>query len=270
MKRIALVTGASSGIGRETAILLAKNNYTVYAAARRLERMEDLIPLGISIIELDVTQDKSITSVVAEILNKEGRIDILINNAGFGLYGALEEINMEDARYQLEVNVIGLSRMTQLILPSMRKQKFGKIVNISSIAGKAATPIGSWYHASKFAVEGLSDSLRNEVKQFGIDVIIIEPGGIQSEWAEIAFNEVTEKSKGSPYEELTSKTATQLAKAFTKNSPPSVISNLILKAITSKHPKARYSGGNMAKLVLISKWLLPDRVYDWIIRQQLK
>jgi len=270
MRKIVLITGASSGIGRDTAILLANNNYTVYAAARRLERMEDLVPLGISIIELDVTNEQSMVQTVAKILEKEGRIDILINNAGLGIYGAFEEVSMKDARYQMEVNVMGLAQITQLILPSMRKHSFGKIVNISSIAGKAATPIGSWYHASKFAVEGLSDSLRNEVKQFGIDVVIIEPGGIQSEWAAIAFNEVAENSKGSAYELLTVNTTNRLAKAFAKNSPASVISNLILKAITAKRPKARYIGGHMAKLVLISKWLLPDRLYDWVIRTQLK
>lgn len=187
MNKVVLITGASAGIGRATAIYLAQNGYTVYGAARRVEKMEELKSFGIKAIALDVTKE-SVTSCVNQILKEAGSIDILVNNAGFGSYGAIEDVSMEDARYQLEVNVFGAMRLIQLVLPKMREKKYGKIVNISSVGGKIAFPLGGWYHASKFALEALSDSLRNEVRKFGVDVIVIEPGATKSEWLGIAFD----------------------------------------------------------------------------------
>ena len=176
MKKVALVTGASAGIGKEIAATLLQNGYIVYGAARRVSKMEDLKQQGAKILQLDVSQDDSMVSAINVIIQAEGRLDVLINNAGFGSYGTIEDVPIADARYQLEVNVFGLARLVQLTVPHMRNQRFGKIVNITSIGGKIATPFGGWYHASKFAVEALSDSLRMEVKPFGIDVIVIEPG----------------------------------------------------------------------------------------------
>src|SRR5690606_38685810 len=164
MKKIVLITGASSGMGKETAIYLNENGYQVYAAARRIDKMKDLEQLGIKTAFMDITDDHSINSVVDAILKKEGRLDVLINNAGYGLYGALEEVTMRDARMQLEVNLIGLARLTQLVIPIMREQNNGKIVNISSVGGKMVGPFGAWYHVSKFGVEALSDALRLELK----------------------------------------------------------------------------------------------------------
>lgn len=187
MTNVVLVTGASTGIGKATAVLLAQEGYIVYGAARRMEKLLELQPLGVRPVKLDLTQDSSIVACVTYILEQAGRINVLVNNAGFGSYGALEDVSMADARYQLEVNVLGAMRLTQLILPTMRTTRAGKIVNVSSVGGKSAFPLGGWYHASKFALEALSDSLRNEVRPFGIDVIVIEPGATKSEWREIAL-----------------------------------------------------------------------------------
>src|SRR6185312_16325893 len=184
--KTALVTGASSGIGEATALQLSELGFTVYAAARRVDRMSDLADRGIRTTSVDVTDDPSMVALVQTIIADTGRIDVLVNNAGYGLYGALEDMPIAEARRQFEVNVFGLARLTQLVLPRMRAQGDGYIVNISSMGGKIWEPLGSWYHAAKFAVEGLSDSLRAEVSGFGIKVVIIEPGNIRTEWGGIA------------------------------------------------------------------------------------
>ena len=198
-KKTALVTGASSGIGEATALQLAELGYTVYAGARRVDRMSDLADRGIRTRPVDVTDDGSMVALVETIIADTGRIDVLVNNAGYGLYGALEDVSIEEARRQFEVNVFGLARLTQLVLPQMRAQRDGYIVNISSMGGKIWEPLGSWYHASKFAVEGLSDSLRVEVAEFGIKVVIIEPGTIRSEWSGIAADKLEATSANTPY-----------------------------------------------------------------------
>lgn len=270
MKKVALVTGASAGIGAATARLLAENGYIVYGAARRTQKMEPLKTYGVKILEMDVADDDSMRWGVDSIIAAEGRIDVLINNAGFGSYGAIEDVPIEAARYQLEVNVIGLGRLCQLVLPHMRKQQYGKIVNITSIGGKMATPLGGWYHASKFAVEGLSDSLRLEVKPFGIDVIIIEPGGVKTEWGNIAFDNAMRISGHTPYADLTEKAKKVYDKTEIHNAAPAEIAALIRKAIEAKQPKARYAKGYMAGPTMFAKRWLSDRTFDNIIMSQLK
>jgi short-subunit dehydrogenase len=270
MKKIVLITGASAGIGKETARFLAKDGYNVYGAARRTDRMEELKALGISTLEMDVTNEESVIKGVQKIVSAEGRIDILINNAGFGSYGAVEDVPLHDAKYQLDVNVFGVARLIQAVLPVMRENKWGKIVNISSIGGKMATPFGGWYHASKFALEGLSDSLRNEVKPFGIDVILIEPGGIKSEWAGIASDNMKKVSGNTAYKDMVDKMSRSFNATVSKNSEPILIAKLIYKAITVKKPKARYSAGYLAKPALFFRWLLSDRQVDKVIMGQIK
>ena len=169
---VVLITGASSGIGRATARQLHERGCRVYGAARRVERMADLQEAGIGVLPLDVTRSESACACVEAVVEREGRIDVLINNAGYGLYGAVEDVSLDDARRQLEVNLIGPALMTQLVLPYMRRQGRGRIVNVSSMAGKVYTAYGAWYHASKFGLEGWSDSLRLELKPFGIDVVL--------------------------------------------------------------------------------------------------
>jgi len=268
--RVALITGASAGMGKETAKRLAQNGYTVYGVARRTEKMKELKTFGIHTLEMDITNDQSIVNVVEKIIATEQRIDVLVNAAGFGSHGALEDAPISDAKYQLEVNVFGLARLTQLVLPYMRKNNFGKIINISSVAGKVAGPYSSWYHASKFALEGLSDSLRQEVKQFGIDVVVIQPGSIKSEWADIAIGNLRKTSgkETSAYKKGALNFANSIEKTESKGSDPKVIVDLIYKAIEAKNPKARYAGGHMAKIGLFMRKILSDRMFDKMIASQ--
>jgi short-subunit dehydrogenase len=270
MNKVVLITGASSGMGKATAKLLVQNGYLVYAVARRIENMDDLKILGANILKMDVTDNKSMTNMIDLIIKKEGAIDILINNAGFGLLGAIEDVPIEAAKYQLEVNVFGLSRLVQLVLPAMRKQRSGKIVNITSTSGKMASPLSGWYSASKFAVEALSDSLRMEVKQFGIDVIVIEPGGVKSEWSEIAMKSLREISLGKAYSKMAEKIIEFSTKAAAKRAAPEVIAQLIFKSITAGHPKTRYHGGHMAGVLLFLKKVLTDKLFDKLLLSQMK
>jgi short-subunit dehydrogenase len=272
MDKVVLITGASSGMGKETAKFLSKKGYKVYAAARRLDRMKDLETLGIKVLSMDVADDDSTTKGAQDIFARENRIDILINNAGFGSYGAIEDVPMADAKYQLEVNLFGAARLIQLVLPSMRQNKFGKIVNISSIGGKFATPYGGWYHASKFALEGLSDALRNEVKQFGIDVIVIEPGGVKTEWGDIALDNLSKNSIHSAYKKYIDimVKAMKNPKMAEKNAEPGVIAKIILKAIEAKNPKTRYIGGFMATPAITARKFLSDKLFDKMIMNQMK
>lgn len=269
MNKIVLITGASSGIGKKTALLLNEAGYMVYAASRRMNQMNDLKSKGVKILEMDVTQDFQMIKAIDLIIKEEGRIDILINNAGFGLYGALEDVPVEVARYQMEVNVFGLARLTQLVLPHMRQQRSGKIVNITSIAGKVVAPYGAWYHSSKFAVEALSDALRNEVKKFGIDVIVIEPGVIKTEFGNTATENLLKYSGNSEYQQGALATATAFNQMFEKGFETSVIAKLIGKAIQAKHPKTRYHGGYMASLSLFARKLFSDKLFDKLIQMQL-
>jgi len=273
MKKVVLITGASSGMGKETALKLVKEGYIVYGAARRVSKMNDIVELGGYGIQMDVTKEDQIVSGVKKIIDKQGRIDVLINNAGYAVYGAVEDISLEDARHQFEVNLFGLASLTKQVLPYMREQKSGKIINITSMGGKIYTPLGAWYHATKHALEGWSDCLRLETKQFGIDVIIIEPGAIATEFGDVMLEPVLERSTKGPYNQMTQTVANAAKEAYEKKgqtSPPSVIANLILKAIKSKNPKTRYVAGKWARpLISVRKWL-GDKIFDKVIMSQFK
>ena len=260
--KVALITGASSGMGKDFSLRLLDEGYIVYGVARRIERMSDIEGAGGHTIKLDITDDSSIVATVEQIIEEQGRIDVLINNAGYGSYGSIEDVPIEEAKRQFEVNIFGLSRLTQLVLPHMRKNNFGKIINISSIGGKNMhSPLGGWYHATKYALEGLSDCLRFETKQFGIDVIIIEPGGIESEWGGIALNSAMERSGSTAYSE-TAKGFKKIMETFKKQASPKVISDLVMKALRAKKPKTRYSAGTAAKPMLFMRKILSDRMLD--------
>jgi NAD(P)-dependent dehydrogenase (short-subunit alcohol dehydrogenase family) len=263
--RVAVVTGASSGIGEATALRLLTAGYTVYGAARRVERMQDLAAAGMRVLGMDVTDDRSMTSGVGRILDEVGRIDVLVNNAGFGSYGAVEDVPIDAARHQFEVNVFGLARLTQLVLPTMRRQRAGRIVNISSIGGKIYTPLGGWYHATKFAVEGLSDSLRLELKPFGIQVVVVEPGGIRTEWSGIAADNLLKTSGQGGYAKQATKVARILGSIDRDprlGSAPSAIAVAIEKAVTARRPRIRYTAGSGAKPILLLRRVLTDRAFD--------
>lgn len=263
MKKVVLITGASAGIGKETAKLLAESGHIVYGAARRLEKMQDLKAFGVKLLTMDVTSEESMVKGIQEIIGAEKRIDVLVNNAGYGSFGALEDVPLSEARYQFEVNIFGLARLTQLVLPTMRAQRSGKIINVSSIGGSLGEPHGAWYHATKFAVEGLSDSLRMELKQFGIDVVVIKPGAIVTEWNTIARENLAAVSGNTVYSDLALKHVKMMERADGQmGSQPVVIARAIQKAINSKKPKTRYSVGGGAKIILFLRGILSDRMFD--------
>jgi NAD(P)-dependent dehydrogenase (short-subunit alcohol dehydrogenase family) len=266
--KTALVTGGSSGIGKSTVELLLEAGAKVYAAARRVEKMKDLESRGAAIVQLDVTDEESMVSVVNSILEKEGSIDILVNNAGYGSYGAIEDVPLEEARRQFEVNIFGLARLTQLVLPKMRETRYGKIINISSMGGKIYTPFGGWYHATKHALEGFTDCLRIETQDFGIDSIIIEPGGITTDWGAIAADNLKKTSGSGAYADKAIATADGMAEMYASGrlSDPSVIAKVILKALTARKPKTRYAAGYMAKMSLFLRRWLSDRMFDRMIK----
>jgi len=257
-------------MGKEFAKDLLKDGHIVYGAARRLDKMNDIQKLGVKVIEMDVTDEESMVRGIQTIQNAEGRIDILINNAGFGSFGAIEEVSTVDARYQLEVNVFGAARLMQLVIPGMRNQHYGRIINISSMGGKLVMPMAGWYHASKYAIEAISDSLRNEVGQFGINVVVIEPGAVKSEWGDIAMDHLQNVSGKGAYSRLVTSLLKMNKDMANKLSEPGVISKLVRSAIASKKPKARYAGGHMAKPFMFMRWLLPDNIFDKAIQSQLK
>lgn len=271
-KKVALVTGASSGIGEATALRLLRDGHTVYGAARRVERMAGVEAGGGHALRLDVTDDGSLQAAVQAILDAEGRIDVLVNNAGYGSYGAVEDVPLDEARRQFDVNLFGLARLIQLVLPTMRAQRSGTIVNVSSIGGKMYTPLGAWYHATKHALEGFSDALRLELAEFGVDVVIVEPGAIRTEWDGVAVENMMETSGSGPYADFARR-----AKGFMESgyedgagSPPSVIGDVIAEAVAADRPKTRYAAGDNAALALWGRRLLPDRAFDAMLRSRMK
>ncbi len=270
MEKVALVTGASSGIGKETAKLLFDNGYIVYGASRRLEKMSELKDIGVRLVEMDIADDSSIVKCVEEILKTENRIDVIVNNAGYGSYGALEDVPISEAKYQFEVNIFGLARLTQLFLPTMRKQQSGRIINISSIGGSIGEPHGAWYHATKFALEGLSDSLRMELKQFGIDVVIIKPGAILTEWNTIARENLLKVSGNTVYKDLAQRHVKMLANADNRGSSPKVVADTILKAVKSNKPKTRYATGGGSTVILFLRKILSDSLFDKVMLSMMK
>jgi short-subunit dehydrogenase len=266
--KVVLVTGASSGIGAATASELNSLGFTVYAAARRVERMQTLANEGINVIAMDVTDDASMQAGIAAIIAQSGGVDILVNNAGYGSYGSVEEIPLSEARAQFEVNVFGAMKLTQLVLPHMRAQRAGTIVNITSMGGKIHTPLGAWYHGTKFALEAISDCLRMEVEPFGIDVVVIEPGGIKTEWADIAAEKLLEVSGDGPYAAQAKAMAQSMVGAASRQrqSSPELIAETIAKAVRARKPKTRYAVGFGAKPMIFIRRLLSDRAFDKFMR----
>jgi len=267
-QKVALVTGASSGIGKSSVELLLAAGATVYGAARRVDKMKPLKDAGAKVIALDITDEQSVVNAVNTITKQSGGVDILINNAGYGSYGAIEDVPLSEARRQFDVNIFGLARLTQLVLPHMREKKYGKIVNISSIGGKIYTPFGGWYHATKHALEGWSDCLRVETNAFGIDVVIVEPGGIATEWGAIASDNLKKTSGQGAYASAAIKSADFTAKMYASNqlSKPEVIGKVILKAVTVRKPKTRYAAGAMSGLTLFLRRWLSDRMFDRVLK----
>ena len=265
--RVAIITGASSGIGSAAALSLLSQGFTVYGAARRIDRLEALASQGVKPLALDVTDAKSMQGGIANVLASSGRIDVLVNNAGYGSYGAIEDVSQEEAKRQFDVNVFGAMELTKLVLPQMRKQGSGRIINISSVGGRAVGPFGGWYHGTKFALEALSDSLRMELKPFGIDVVVVEPGGIKSEFLDIAASGLQATSGNGPYADRVKSMLASFTnpRMMSMQSPPQVIADIIARAATVKQPKTRYVAGFGARPLVTLRRLLSDRAFDSLI-----
>lgn len=265
---VVLVTGASSGIGAATAMKLKALGFTVYAAARRIERMQSLTDAGVRVIAMDVTQDASMQAGVERIIAETGQIDVLVNNAGYGSYGSVEDVSLEEGRAQFDVNVFGAVRLIQLVLPHMRARQTGTIVNITSMGGKIHTPLGAWYHGTKFALEAISDCLRMEVEPFGIKVVVVEPGGIKTEWADIAAQKLREVSGDGPYGHQALPMAESMIGRASRErqSPPELIADTIATAVQARRPKTRYAVGFGARPMIFLRRLLPDRAFDRFMR----
>ena len=244
----------------------------MYGAARRLEMMQDIVQAGGHAIKMDILNNEDVDKAVDQVISEHKRIDVLVNNAGYGLWGAVETISIDEAKRQFDVNIFGLAYLTKKVIPIMRNQKSGKIINMSSMGGKVYTPFGAWYHATKYALEGWSDCLRIELKSFGIDVILIEPGVIKTEFQDVMMDSTVERSIGTPYEKKLKalEKATQEMYARGIGSPPSVITKLIIKAINSPNPKRRYVGGLFAKPMLFIKKWFGDKMYEKAIMSQIK
>lgn len=267
--KVALVTGASSGIGEATALRLRELGFTVYGAARRVDRMTGLAERGVHVLEMDVTDGASTSAGVSRIVAESGGVDVLVNNAGYGSYGAIEDVPIDEARAQFEVNVFGAARLTQLVLPHMRAQRSGTIVNVSSMGGKVYTPMGGWYHGTKFALEALSDCLRLEASPFGIRVVVVEPGITQTEWGGIAADKLRKVSGDTAYASQARAMADQMDSEASsgRKSPPGVIADVIGKAVTASRPRTRYVAGYGARPLLFLRRVLPDRGFDVVVRR---
>ncbi|MCA7014853.1 oxidoreductase [Dickeya dadantii] len=271
-KKTALVTGASSGMGKAIALRLIKDGYQVYVAARNIEKMADLARLGAQPLRMDISRDEEIVSGVNTILAQTGGVDVLVNNAGFGLYGPVEEIGIDEARYQFEVNLFGAARLTQLLLPAMRARRSGRIINVSSMGGKMYSILGAWYHATKHALEGWSDCLRLEVAEFGIKVVIVEPGVIETGFGDAANDSIVKRSASGPYGHLVKRVSMSIKNTYGQGtgSSPEVIAEVVSRAVKSSKPRTRYAAGKFAKMLIRMRVWLGDRLFDRIILSQTR
>ncbi|QWT40220.1 oxidoreductase [Dickeya dadantii] len=271
-KKTALVTGASSGMGKAIARRLIKDGYQVYVAARNIEKMADLARLGAQPLRMDISRDEEIVSGVNTILAQTGGVDVLVNNAGFGLYGPVEEIGIDEARYQFEVNLFGAARLTQLLLPAMRARRSGRIINISSMGGKMYSILGAWYHATKHALEGWSDCLRLEVAEFDIKVVIVEPGVIETGFGDAASDSIVKRSSSGPYGHLVKRVSMSIKNTYGQGtgSSPEVIAEVVSRAVKSSNPRTRYAAGKFAKMLIRMRVWLGDRLFDRIILSQTR
>jgi len=269
--KVALVTGASKGIGLATALRLIEDGYKVYCAARSVDLMQELAAKGGVVLKLDCNDDASITALADRII-ADGGVDVVVNNAGYGQYGPVEVLPMAMGREQMEVNFFAPVRLVQLLAPSMRARGGGRIINISSVAGKVYSPLSGWYCASKFALEGMSDCMRIELKPFNIKVVLVEPGPIKTDWSEGAKSSLLAAAEGSVYEEFAQKShgLLQGATGGRAASEVSAVVKSIMKAVNAKNPKPRYLSGKIARISVTSKAMLGDRLFDIAMNAQLK
>jgi NAD(P)-dependent dehydrogenase (short-subunit alcohol dehydrogenase family) len=275
--RVALVTGSSSGMGFEIALLLARSGFHTYASMRNLEKSKRITEIAsteklpLQVVQLDVNDDVSVKDAIQNIAAKKGRIDVLVNNAGYGLFGSFEDLSMEEIKAQFETNFFGVIRVTQQVLPIMRKQNNGIVVNVSSVGGRIGLPVVSAYHSTKFALEGLSESISYELEPFGIRVIIIEPGVIRTNIMNSSASAKKALDPKSPYLSMMYKVENSF-KSMLENasisSPPEEVAKVILQAVTSESPQLRYTVGNDAATILQAKRTMSDTEFGDFIKQQ--
>jgi NAD(P)-dependent dehydrogenase (short-subunit alcohol dehydrogenase family) len=270
-----LITGCSTGIGRATAEHLASRGWTVYATARRAEAIADLAAKGCKTLALDVCDEASMRAAVDTVERAEGAIGVLVNNAGYGQEGVFEEVPMAEVRRQFETNVFGLIRLTQLALPGMRRQRWGRVVNVSSMGGKLTLPGGAFYHATKHAVEAMSDALRFEVQRFGVHVIVVEPGPIKTRFGDTAIDSIREMAakNTSPYAEFNAVLARKIKEAYEGPmgrlaAGPEAVARVIERAISAERPRTRYPVTAAARILMRLRRWLPDRAFDAFLRTQ--
>lgn len=269
-KKVVLVTGASSGIGKAVAKKFLEKGHIVYGVARRENLMKNLEKQGGKVFFMDVQKDDSVKKCVARIIKEQGRVDVLVNNAGYAQYGSVEDVSIERAKAQLDTNVYGYVRTIKEVLPVMRKNNSGIIINVTSALGKFAIPYAGWYCAGKFALEGLSDSLRNEVRDFGVDVVVVEPGFTKTNIYNVAWKFLDKVKIHSVYKKRIKSFKNNFKKREKKAPGPEVIAKIIYKAGMSKSPKTRYAVPMESKGFIFLKWLLPDRIADWFVNRGLK
>jgi NAD(P)-dependent dehydrogenase (short-subunit alcohol dehydrogenase family) len=272
ISRAVLISGCSSGIGRATALRLAASGWTVYATARRRDSIADLEAAGCRTLALDVCDENSMSAAVREVEGAEGAVGVLVNNAGYSQSGAVEAVPMDRVRAQFETNVFGLVRLTQLVLPAMRAQRWGRVVNLSSMGGRLVFPGGGFYHATKYAVEALSDALRFEVRGFGIDVVVIEPGLVRSGFAEAAVGAMGPDGAGDPYAAFHAAVARGTREVYEKGplavlaGTPDDVARTIERAVSARRPRPRYKVTASARLLIAQRRLLGDRGWDLFLR----
>lgn len=270
----ALVTGCSTGIGRATALALHEAGHPVYATARQAASLAELAERGLSVFALDVTDEASMSAAVDVVVAEHGSVGVLVNNAGYSLQGSVEETSLDDVRAQFEANVFGLVRLCQLVLPGMRASAGGTIVNMGSMGGRFTFPGGGFYHATKHALEAVTDALRLEVAGFGVRVVLIEPGPVQTAFGDTAVSTIADDSgDGGPYAQFNHELAARLASAYDGKAGRLAVSaddvaRVVVRAVSSRHPRPRYAVGAVAKAMITGRRLTPDVVWDRFLRAQ--
>jgi len=274
ISRAVLITGCSTGIGRATALHLTKQGWTVYATARRPETLDELEAVGARTLPLDVCDEDSMVAAVDRVVTEQGAVGVLINNAGYSLTSPIELASMDDVRRQFETNVFGLVRLSQLALPGMRDQGWGRVVNLSSMGGRLTFPGMGFYHATKYAVEAISDAMRYEVRPFGVNVVLVEPGLIKTAFGDTATHgAVIASDEGGPYGEFTTEVAARVTSSYEGvmgrlATGPETVAKVIERAVAAKNPRPRYIVTNGARAMWLTKQLLPDRAFDAMLRSQ--
>ena len=265
-QKVVLITGTALGIGKSTAEYLIDKGHIVYGGDILIEENLYLNDIGGTALEMDVTNQNHIDNAVTKIIFEHGRIDVLVNNAGLGVYGAIEDVSMEDIYYQYDVNLFGLARVTKAVLPHMRDKKSGLIINISSVLGETYGPLAGWYLSTKHALEGWSDALRVELKEFDIDVVVVQPGAINTNFSNVTKTYIDKYRENSAYQHLYGEPITDTGNDVLSNqSDPIVIAKVINKAMSARNPKTRYAAGAYSKIGIFLRRIMTDKMFDRFI-----